>query len=81
MNYLGIIGQWQWIIIILTLVLFLLPIIALIDILKSDFKGNNKLIWVIVVIFLTLPGFILYYAIGRSQKISKDVGASENHKE
>ena len=78
MYYLNYIGQWQWIIIISTLVLFILPIIALIDIIKSDFKGNNKLIWVIIVIFLTLPGIILYYAIGRSQKISQAVEKDNN---
>ena len=78
MYYLNVIGQWQWIIIISTLVLFILPIIALIDIIKSDFKGNNKLIWVIIVIFLSIPGIILYYAIGRSQKISKAVEKDNN---
>ena len=73
MYYLGFIGVWQWIIIISTIVLFILPIIALIDIVKYEFKGNNKLIWVIIVVFLSLPGIILYYAIGRSQRISKTV--------
>jgi len=78
MNYLGFVGPWQWIIIILTMTLLLLPIIALIDILKSDFKGNDKLIWIIVVIFLSVLGIILYYAIGRGQRISKTVEKDNN---
>jgi hypothetical protein len=45
-------------------------IIALIDILKSDFRDTNgKIIWVLVVIFLPVIGSILYFLIGKSQKI------------
>jgi len=71
MNYLFITASgWEWIIIFLSIFfIFILPIIALIDILKSDFKGNDKLIWVLVVIFLSLLGVLLYYTIGRQQKI------------
>ncbi len=42
---------------------------ALIDILKSEFTGNNKIIWLLLVIFIPLLGVILYYFIGRDQKI------------
>ena len=71
MNYLFTTASgWEWIIIFLSIFfIFILPIIALIDILKSDFKGNDKLIWVLVVIFLSLLGVLLYYTIGRQQKI------------
>ena len=42
---------------------------ALIDILKSDFKDSiNKIIWLLVVFFLSFMGVILYYFIGRKQK-------------
>lgn len=43
---------------------------ALVDILKSEFVGLNKLIWLALVIFLPLIGVILYYFIGREQKLS-----------
>ncbi|WP_298285289.1 PLD nuclease N-terminal domain-containing protein [uncultured Lutibacter sp.] len=69
MNFLGIIGSWQ---LILILCAFLIPIIALIDILRSDFKGNEKLIWVLVVLFTSFIGTILYFLIGRNQRIKKD---------
>jgi len=52
-------------------ILFLIsiPLIALIDILRSEFNGYNKIIWVIVVIFLPVLGAVLYFFIGRKQKI------------
>lgn len=72
MTVLGFIGS-QEIIIILMISLFLLvlPLIALIDILRSEFEGNNKLIWVIVVIFFSLLGAILYFLMGTNQKLKK----------
>ena len=43
---------------------------ALIDILKSDFKdGTNKIVWLLVVFFLYILGALLYYFIGRKQKV------------
>lgn len=59
---------------IIVSIFILLPsifwIIALIDILKSDFRDTNgKIIWALVVIFLPVIGSILYFLIGKSQKI------------
>lgn len=68
MPYLALIAQ-ELVIIFCALVLVLIPLIALVDILKSNFKGNDKLIWVIVVIFTNLMGAILYFFIGRKQKV------------
>ena len=73
MEILGIIGP-QEIIIILSVILIvpvflIIPIIALVDILKSEFTGNNKLIWVLVVLLSWIIGAILYFIIGRNQKI------------
>ena len=44
------------------------PLIALIDVLRSEFKGNNKLIWVIVIVFFNFIGAFLYLLIGIRQK-------------
>ena len=63
------VGLWQWIIIIIGLFGILLPIVALIDILKNKFKGNDKIVWVLVVIFFNIIGSILYFTIGKNQKI------------
>jgi multisubunit Na+/H+ antiporter MnhG subunit len=52
-------------------IMLLLPAIALFDILQNQFKDQIiKLIWVLVVIFLPLFGPIIYYAIGRTQKLA-----------
>jgi len=72
MIYLGIIGPFQILIILFALSIFaILPLIALIDILRNEFTGSNKLIWVVVSIFLPFLGPILYFAIGRHQKLLK----------
>lgn len=42
---------------------------ALVDILKNEFTGSNKIIWLLLVIAVPLIGVILYYLIGREQKI------------
>ena len=58
------------IVFIFTLLPSIFWIIALIDILKSDFRDTNgKIIWALVVIFLPVIGSILYFLIGKSQKI------------
>ncbi|MEI6949358.1 PLDc N-terminal domain-containing protein [Paraflavisolibacter sp. H34] len=51
-------------------------IIALVDLLRSDFKGRyDKLIWVLLILFLPfLLGPILYYFIGRNQKRAPQEG-------
>jgi len=58
-------------VIILGFLALIIPIIALVDILNSQFEPNNKLIWVIIVIFTSPLGAILYFIIGRKQKIEK----------
>jgi len=70
MTYLAI-GPWQILIMLFVLGLMVLPfIIALIDILKSEFSGNNKTVWILVVLFGNFIGAILYFTIGRKQKIT-----------
>jgi hypothetical protein len=70
MTLLGIIGITELLIIVVAVVVFLLvQLIALVDILRSKFEGNLQLIWVIVVVFFNFIGSILYFFIGRNQKI------------
>jgi hypothetical protein len=45
-------------------------IISIIDILRSRFERNDKIVWLLVVIFLSIPGIILYRVIGKRQKIN-----------
>lgn len=51
---------------------FLIVVSALVDIVRNEFEpSQNKLIWVIVVILMPVLGSILYYFIGRKQKVKK----------
>ena len=44
--------------------------LAIIDIINSRFREDNtKIIWILLVIFLPFLGTILYYAVGRQQRI------------
>ncbi len=45
-------------------------LVALYDILRSEFTGNNKLIWSVVVVLLPLAGTLFYLLIGRRQKVA-----------
>ncbi len=67
---LGMIGPWQ-ILLILIFGIFglILPIIALIDIVRHEFSGSNKIVWVLIVIFFNFLGSILYFIVGRNQRI------------
>lgn len=69
----GVLASQEIIIILITIliifpVFLIIPLIALVDILKSKFEGNDKLIWVLVVLFLGVLGAVLYFFIGRKQK-------------
>jgi len=57
--------------ILLALFGLLLFIIAFVDILRSDFKDNNKIVWLLAVIFVPLFGPIAYFVMGRKHKIVK----------
>ena len=48
---------------------FVLNIYILIDILKHEFTGYNKIIWILVLIFFPVLGAILYLVFGKSQRI------------
>jgi hypothetical protein len=72
MTLLGILGPMEFgVILVVALCFFLFPLLALIDILRSKFEGNMQLIWVIIVVFFNVVGTILYFIIGRGQKILK----------
>ena len=58
------------VVLVLILVGNVLWVVALIDILRGEFRNqNDKLIWSLVVLFGNFIGAILYFFIGRTQKI------------
>ena len=57
---------------IATLAFIALWITAIVRITKNRFRGENeKLIWLLLVIFVPFIGTVLYFAIGRSKEIKK----------
>ena len=70
MELLGIIGAQELILVLIVAFgLFLLPLLEIVDIVRSRFEGNMQLIWVIIVVCFNLIGAILYFIMGRNQKI------------
>ncbi|MFD2832194.1 PLDc N-terminal domain-containing protein [Gramella sp. AN32] len=50
-------------------IFLLLPLIALIDLLRNEFTRNNKIIWLLVILLFPLLGAILYFVMAGKQKI------------
>ena len=66
----GILGlSFLLMISLITVAAFALWIWALVDILKNEFTGSNKITWLLAVIMIPMVGMILYWLIGREQKI------------
>lgn len=61
-------GATEFILLFIISIPIILWIIALTDILKNDFEGNEKLVWVILILFLPILGALLYFSIGRLRK-------------
>ena len=66
------IGTFQILLIVLGgLLVLLFPLMALVSVLKNDFPGNDKVIWVLVIIFLPFFGSLLYFMVGRGKQIKR----------
>ena len=70
MTFLFLFGGGILITLFVILFIFLFPLLALISALMNDFPGNEKVIWVLIIIFLPFLGSVLYFLIGRSNRIS-----------
>lgn len=57
--------------VLLVLFTFILWIIAFIDVLRNEFTGSNKLIWLLAVVFVPLIGSRCYFFIGTKQKLKR----------
>jgi hypothetical protein len=53
---------------VITGILLLIWVAFVIDVVRFEFRGNNKLIWFIAVTFIPVAGWILYFFIGTRQK-------------
>ena len=63
----GAIGPLELLIILATL---LLPILAIISILRNTFDGNRGVLWAIIVILVPIIGSILYFIVGRPNRVT-----------
>jgi len=66
-------GLPELIVLMIILVVPVLWIVAIVDVIKSEFTGNNKVIWILLIIFIPFLGSILYLTIGRGQRIKNRV--------
>ena len=51
--------------------IILLPLLALISVLMNEFRGNDKIMWVVIILFLPFLGSLLYFLIGRDKRINR----------
>jgi hypothetical protein len=71
MTFLFLFGGGLLLTLFIILFIFLLPLLALISVLMNDFRGNDKIIWVLIIIFLPFLGSLLYFLIGRDRRINR----------
>ena len=71
MTFLFLFGGGLIITLMVILFIFLIPLLALLNVLMSDFQGNEKIMWVLIIIFLPFLGSLLYFLIGRDKRINR----------
>ncbi len=71
MTFLFLAGAGILVILLFIFFIILLPILALISVLMNDFRGNDKIMWVLIIIFLPFLGSLLYFLMGRDKRISR----------
>jgi hypothetical protein len=64
----SMIGIWEMAV-LLILIYLIFWVIAFVDIMKSEFRGNDKIIWLLAMIFAPILGLVCYFIIGRKQKV------------
>jgi hypothetical protein len=65
------IGVPELIVLVVLGLLAIPSLLAFIDIIRSNFEGEKKIFWIFMVIFFSFIGAIVYFIIGRKQKIAK----------
>lgn len=65
-------GPTELILLLLVPLFIILPLIAIIDLLRSRFEGNDGLILTLVILFFPVVGPIIYFIVGPSKKAKKE---------
>jgi hypothetical protein len=71
MELLFLFGGGLFLTLFIILFIILLPLMALVSVLTSEFRGNDKIMWVLIIIFLPFLGSVLYFLIGRDRRINR----------
>ena len=71
MTFLFLFGGGLIITLLVILFIFVIPLLALISVLMGEFQGNEKIMWVLIIIFLPFLGSLLYFLIGRNKQINR----------
>ena len=71
MTFLFLFGGGLLITLFVILFIILLPLLALFSVLTNEFQGNEKIMWVLIIIFLPFLGSVLYFLIGRDKRINR----------
>ena len=71
MTFLFLFGGGIIITLLVVLFIFLIPLLALISALMSNFRGNEKILWILIILLLPFLGSVLYFLIGRNQTTSR----------
>lgn len=71
MTTLFLFGGGLFITLAVIIFIILLPLMALISVLTNEFQGNDKIMWVLIIIFLPFLGSVLYFLIGRDRRINR----------
>lgn len=73
MQLIGVLGTQELFIIFIILVV---PVAALVEIIRSNFRNPvNKIVWVLVVLLLPFIGSILFWIVGRKQIGERGAGS------
>ncbi len=63
--------EFSFILPLIMLIVLGIYIYSLVDILRHEFRGNNKIVWIIVVLMLPLLGVFLYFLLGKKQQLAR----------
>jgi len=72
MALLSFVGSYELVIILFSLLfIVVLPILALVSVLRSQFEGNDKIIWILLIVFLPCLGSMLYFVLGKKKRVAQ----------
>ncbi|MGN6724744.1 MAG: PLD nuclease N-terminal domain-containing protein [Tepidisphaeraceae bacterium] len=67
----GMPGPFELLLLLAFAAAWLLPIVAIIDLVRRRFiEPNMKIVWLLIVLFVPVIGSILYFLIGRDQSMA-----------